>query len=182
MRVLSRLVLILGVPTALLAGIALLPLRWTAVLGLGGWNLSELRRQLVEAYCRRAEIQYQIEIVKWRCDAKRQVVEQVIAGHQTLPEAAAIFQTLNATPADCQHEYIEDFPGNSVGEQRCREVIHRVRNEMRAGSPDQAEALVARLEAELQEHLRTHNGTVVLPAEYESGAAAAGDFALPGPR
>jgi hypothetical protein len=165
MRVFSRLVMILGVPAALAVGFSLMPSAWIGGRGWGGWNFSDLRRQLVEAYQRRAEMQYQIEIANRRTESRRRVLHEVLAGRETLLGAAASLRAIDTTPADFQLEHPKFFPGSSEDERLCREVIVRVTNEVKAKDPDHAASWRARLEAELQEHLRTHNGVVALPRE-----------------
>jgi hypothetical protein len=165
MQILSRLAVILGVPVALAAGFALLPSRWTDGLGLCGWEPSGLRRELVETYQRRREMKHQIEIANRRIEARQRVIEEVIAGRETLLGAAASLRAIDATPPDFEQKYPKSFPGNSDGERLCREVITRVVNVLKVQASDQAGPFAARLEAELQEHLRTHNGVVVLPRE-----------------
>jgi hypothetical protein len=156
--------MILGVPVVLAVGVALLPCGWNG--GRGWWgSWSELRRQLVETYQRRSEMKYRIEIARRRSEARQQVIQEVIEGRETLLGAAASLRAISATPPDCKPEHPRHFPGGSEEERLCREVIVRVTDEVKLRDPDRADSWAARLETELQEHLRAHNGAVVLPKE-----------------
>ena len=162
MKILARLVLILSVPVLLALGFALVSSWWTVERG---WDLSDLRRQLVEVYQQRSEVKYQIVIAKRRSEARHRIIQDVIAGRETLLGAAASLRAIDTTLSDFQPEYPKFFPGCSEGERLCREVIIRVTNELQDTAPDQVESQTARLEAELQEHLRKHHGVVLLPDE-----------------
>lgn len=165
MRFVSRLTLTLAVPVALAAGFALLPARWTDGLGLGALSPANLRRELADAYRRRSEIRYRIEVANRRSEARQRLIEEVIAGRETLLGAAARLREIYRPSPDDGPEYPRSFPGDSEGERLCREVIARVANELGDTSPGRTETCVNRLEAELQELLRTPNGVVVVPRE-----------------
>jgi len=89
----------------------------------------------------------------------------VFAGRETLLRAAVDFRQVDESPADYAKQYDRLFPGRSVGERLCREVMTWVIAETKAASPDKVAAVTARLEAELQEHMRAHNGMVESPIE-----------------
>jgi hypothetical protein len=162
MKILARLVLILSVPVLLALGFALVSSWWTAERG---WNLSDLRLQLVAVYQRRSEVKFQIGIAKRRSEARQRIIQEVIEGRETLLGAAASLRAIDTNPSDFPPEYPKFFPGGSEGERLCREVIIRVTNALQDTAPDQVRSQTARLEAELQEHLREHHGVVVLPEE-----------------
>src|SRR5258708_6358236 len=62
-----------------------------------------------------ARLDRKTEVIVRRLGAKRDVTRQLLDGHLTLLEAAALFRQLNATPADCPCSH-EMMPGNSDGE------------------------------------------------------------------
>ena len=103
-----------------------------------------------------------------RVVAKRQVARQVSAGRLSLPQAAALFGALNALPpqaADLSkldpHLRPPQVAPRTDEERLCWQVIRYVAAELEQ-QPDRARAVVARLEAELEEELRTR-GRIRLP-------------------
>src|SRR5262249_26386093 len=78
----------------------------------------------------------------------------VIAGRLTLREAAARYRALARGNPDFPWEtFRRTYAGASDEERFCRQVIDAVQMELK-DQPDEAAEVVARLEAELQEHLR----------------------------
>src|SRR5262249_23603605 len=96
-----------------------------------------------------------------RITAKDQVADEVIAGRLTLVEAAARFRDLNAVPPDHPDPYRTTYPGGSDREKLCRQVISWVASATGRAQAE-ARALVACLEAELEDLLGRH-GTIELP-------------------
>jgi hypothetical protein len=88
-----------------------------------------------------------------RREAKESVVAQVIAGRLTLLKAAARFRDLNADLPQVSHWLELRYPGVPYELALCRQIIDNVRDELRQHAPDQEDAIVSRLEAELAEHL-----------------------------
>ena len=89
-----------------------------------------------------------------RLEAKRRIAHDLIAQRLTLLQAAERFFDLNEVNPDFYWEGFRDLhPEMSDDERCCRQVITIVRWELRAES-DNGEAVVKRLEAELQAHLR----------------------------
>jgi hypothetical protein len=103
---------------------------------------------------------------------REEVLGAVIEGRCSLPEAAAHFGELNRSMSGFHWENFRRFyPGASDGERYCRQVIRHVACRLE-GRPDQGEAVVRRLEAELEECLR--RGPVRLPAEEEGATPGRG--------
>jgi hypothetical protein len=94
--------------------------------------------------------------------AKSDLAAGVIAGRLTLLEAAAEFQALDMQNPDFHWRMFRALPGDSDGERYCRMVMRYAEN-LLLHQPSEAEAVLSRLEEELQTHLRQH-GTVCLPS------------------
>jgi hypothetical protein len=90
------------------------------------------------------------------------VVRRRRAGELTLREAAARFKYLNENAGTRRDYFRERYPALSAEEAACRQVITWVYVELNQTARDRAAATVARLEAELEGHLRSE-GKVELP-------------------
>ena len=98
-----------------------------------------------------------------RCTQKRRLAEEVIDGRLGLLEAARRYRDLDEQPPPFYWEaFRRTYPGASDDERHCRNVIGYVGTALQ-DRPDADPALVARLEAELEDLLRR------------------GDLRLPGP-
>jgi hypothetical protein len=85
---------------------------------------------------------------------RAEVMDAVIAGRYTLPEAAVQFWELSrGMPAFQWENFRRFYPGANDLERCCRHVIRLVACRLE-GTPDRGEAVVRRLEAELEECLR----------------------------
>ena len=118
------------------------------------WNGAVMRGQELEDQTRRA---------RERNDAKDAVVIDVITGRLNLFEAAARFRNINDSNPQAEH-WLTSFPyhGQPYELALCRSVIRRVELELESRGTGAEETFVARLQAELAEHLRRH-GRVYLP-------------------
>jgi hypothetical protein len=100
-----------------------------------------------------------------RFQKRRQIVEDLLAGRLELFAAAAAFHQLNQQDPVVEKELARQFPRMSPGERACRHVLRWVKEESKytPGCRD----LHARLEAQLQEHVRSHPEVNLpeLPAE-----------------
>ena len=115
---------------------------------IGEWYTAMIQAQDLEAQSKRVQQRY---------DAKNAVVADVIAGRLTLFEAAARFRKLNASNPQAEHWLGYQFRDQPYELALCRSIIHRVDLELRsrrASGPE--DGTVARLEAELAEHLKRH--------------------------
>jgi hypothetical protein len=104
-----------------------------------------------------------------RLEAKRQVTCALIDGRLTFQQAAAQFQAINAGVGDQARRW--RLPEYTEEEWPYRQVISAVRAELATnrGAPAQAEAWVARLEAELREHLRHASAPRLHPGREPAG-------------
>jgi hypothetical protein len=100
--------------------------------------------------------------------AKRQAAREVIAGRLSLVQAAALFGALNSLPPEGPklsaidpHVRPPRVPPRTDEERLCWHVIGYVKAEL-DGEPDRARAVVARLEAQLEEQ-RCQQGGLRLP-------------------
>jgi hypothetical protein len=129
----------------------------------GSWAALAEARQVSERERQRLQqLESKDGVAVRRMELKNVVVRQLIAGDLTLAEAAAWFKYVNERPRGGEDRYRERFPAATAEEAACRQVISWVRAELHATAPSQAEALVRRLEAELQGHLECE-GKVELP-------------------
>jgi hypothetical protein len=94
------------------------------------------------------------------------VLDDVIAGRCSLPEAAARFWELNRSMSAFHWEnFRRAYPGATNGERCCRHVIQHVVSRLE-DEPNRREAVVGRLKAELAECLR--RGPIRLPGVDEA--------------
>jgi hypothetical protein len=107
------------------------------------------------------ELDDQVKRARQRCDAKDALVADVIAGRQTLFQAAVQFRTLDASNPHAAHWLGYQYPDQPYEVALCHSIIHRVKLELHARASEQEDDIVSRLKAELAEHLR-HYGRVCL--------------------
>ena len=142
---------------------------WLRTLGID-WGLADVqdaRETLkVQEVLRKAfEIQNAQAVARFQ--KRRQIIDDLLAGRLELFVAAAAFHQLNQQDPVVESEVVRQFPQTSPGERACRHVLRWVKEESkyRPGCRD----LHARLEAQLQEHVRSHPEVSLpeLPAEGE---------------
>jgi len=157
-----RAVLLLAL--TVLGGVALAVFRpaWASALGLDLWNLPQLERRLADQERRKEELQTKARVLNVRIAAKEEVIYELLDEQLTLLEAAASFRKLDADSEVYAGRSSDSFRGKTEGERSCRQVLQWVRVQTQDWEPDQAEKLVARLEAELEAHLASHGGEVEL--------------------
>jgi hypothetical protein len=102
------------------------------------------------------------EEVLRRIDLKEQLAGEVIDGRLGLLGAAARFRDLTPATSPARHYLRFVYEGADDDERFCRAVIAWVRRLLKERRPAEAERGVARLEAELEEHVR-RDGRVTLP-------------------
>jgi hypothetical protein len=111
---------------------------------------------------REARLEEQFEELNARIAAKDRIADRLLAGEMTLAEAAAYFGRLYER-AGLLTDALRAYRGSSAGEILCRQVIAWVDNKVRSEqSPEEAERVVHRLEAESRRHLAEQD-TVELP-------------------
>ena len=137
---------------------------WAVRRGLDWWSLPEARKEVRTLRNGFTQLDAQRDNLLARTDGRREVVRELRRGRRNLFEAAAAFRELNArpgAPASLERYY---FAASADEETLCRQVITWVRNEQHEEPPEAARERAARLEAELEAHLR-HHGGVRLPGE-----------------
>ncbi len=96
---------------------------------------------------------------------REEVMDALVAGRCSLPEAAAAFWEWNRSMSNFKWEnFRRAFPAATEGERCCRHVIRHVACRLEE-EPDGGAAVLRRLEAELEECLR--RGPVLLPGVEE---------------
>jgi hypothetical protein len=102
------------------------------------------------------ELEAQSEWTRARIDAKVRVIRELVQGERTLRDAAGQFRAMDRDVKN--HDLLlerlrETIPGRTDEERYCRSVITWVSGELPRNS-DETEAVVRRLEAELDELVR----------------------------
>ena len=115
------------------------------------WHERDIPRQMADEQEREAILDARLKVTLGRIDYRQKVVEDLIAGQISLPNAAAKFEELNATYAGGTAAVLS-FPGVSEEESRCRQIIGQVKV-MFENRPSESSAIVERLEAELRKHM-----------------------------
>ena len=103
------------------------------------------------------------EQVTERLAVKEELAEQLLAGELTLLETAARFRALHQRIGPLPD--VRAFFGTASEEEGwcCQVMIWMEAKSRYELSPQQAEALVQRLEGELREHMQAHGNSVFLP-------------------
>ncbi|HZY87597.1 MAG TPA: hypothetical protein VFE78_22350 [Gemmataceae bacterium] len=127
----------------------------------GPWGRTTPYRAVAEEAERLQNLEREREETFVALRRRAEVMDAVIEGRCSLPEAAADFWELNRSMSAFHWENFRRFyPGATEGERCCRHVIRHVACRLE-DAPDRGEAVVRRLEAELEECLR--RGPVRLP-------------------
>jgi hypothetical protein len=136
--------------TALLLPFGLLAVNptWAQSLGLDVWNVPALNAELRESAGTDRQLTDQSDGVRRRIAVKDAIIADLLAERITLAEATERFGELNAGHPEYLMTIRATYPGETDREKFARNVIAFAR--MRA-SPDQVEAVTARLEYELQD-------------------------------
>jgi hypothetical protein len=148
--------------------VVVLCLYGTGVFAWLGLELTELLQQfklLHEARARGVELDRINEKIKRQMQVKAAVIDQLLGGRTTLPQAAGVFLSL-AEDMEVARPRSRAVHGATPEERACREVIDELKatleNYPERGGPD----LVEQLEAELAD-LLAHPGGLRLPAVKE---------------
>lgn len=129
--------------------------------GVGGTPLTADFRALSDAQAQMARLDGKVERIDQRAAVRQRLVEELIAGERTLIEVAAWFDDLNREVRGVDIE-LARFPGDSHGERVCRQVIRWAAGVAKDHSAGFVAEVTARLESDLDRHLREH-GSVELP-------------------
>ena len=161
MKFMSRLLSSLSVLTALLLTLTSLPPEWLSDLCSPTDQFGN-RISLYEAQRAAEQLSRETEATVARLTVKDRVAEALTSGKMTLFEAAVCFRSLYEDPRSWHHPH-RPRPEHEDGESLCREAIDWTETSVRLmQSPDRADTLRQRLEAELQEQLECY-GLVTLP-------------------
>jgi hypothetical protein len=158
----SRTLGVLAVLAALLLSFNYLPLQWLDS-SLAPTNPSGERISLAEELNKAQRFERQGDRLAERIAAKEEAAERYFDGELTLFELAARFRALHEEcgPSLDPHGV---FQATSEEVAWCRGtmswLVTKVRFEQ---SPGEAEVLSQRLEDELKDHMKAHDGRVVLP-------------------
>jgi hypothetical protein len=160
---------------ALLCGLAVVAIglcaRWPGAGCLQGWNVVRLLEE-IEALQKQGEnLDAQIQAVSYNLAAKNRIAAAVEAGQLSLLDAADRYRKLNESQPDFDWPaFRERIPAGSEEERHCRQVLGWVEARLRIDQPEKLEAVMARLEAELQ-----HSLAGAESARTASGAKATAD-------
>jgi hypothetical protein len=108
-----------------------------------------------------------VALLNHRKADKEEVARRLYDGELTLLEAAEWFRLLNASPPGLEDVGVREQPGGTEGERLCNQAISWARAvTLNARPQEEADARVAVLRRELQDHVAIHGG-VELAAEAE---------------
>ena len=131
-----------------LAGISQAVPEWTEDSGIDFWNLPRLNRQLESQARRSEELDARFESTLSRIEMRQQVVNQLVAGHLSLREAAAKFREINQSVRQNAELVEAMYPNMGEDERYCRYVLDYVRGSMGYGNT--RTAVMMRLEQEFE--------------------------------
>jgi hypothetical protein len=153
MAFLARLLSMCTVALALLAATAVACRSGLVDFGLDLSDLPELMTQLQHHQERGATIDSRLRETLARLRAKEAIARQLIEGRLTLLEGAQRLGELPGALSDWAEMLPAQERGSSPRETYCRHLIGMVQASL-SSQPNRARAVLARLEAELREHLR----------------------------
>jgi hypothetical protein len=156
MKALERLTKSLGLVGALgVVACGLLLMRLPAQLGLDVWNLDKFLREIEIQKRREQELQAWGKVLFANLAAKQQIAREVASGRFNLLEGAARFRDLKESLSDFDRfSSCCTNPGSSEVEYHGRQVLGFVAETLEEDrDPGRASAILARLEAELQDYL-----------------------------
>jgi hypothetical protein len=140
----------------------------SAVLACVGFYRSETLQVLQQPLSASANVELQrspleAQIAMRRVKEKTEVIRRLRRGELTLFEAAAWFRHINNEPPEYSNTTWQRLPGNCNNEKVCRQVLYWVTGQLVGRAPQsEINALLERLEGELQQHIVEH-GSVILP-------------------
>jgi hypothetical protein len=114
--------------------------------------------EYLDGVAQSSDLQAQVDSNHRRLQAKYAIVMELLARRLTLLEAAARFGDLDADVPGLRVRLSQHYPGASYEVALCRQVIAHARSVLQVHAPEQAERVVAHLEAELQAHLECEAG------------------------
>jgi hypothetical protein len=107
-----------------------------------------------QLYHRSEDLEARFAAVTRKFEARCQLARELVAGQRTLLETAVCFRELDRAHADfVWSAFRKTYRGQTDDERHCLHVIATVENVLWP-RPREAAAVIARLKAELQEHLK----------------------------
>jgi hypothetical protein len=116
------------------------------------WQGRELPRAFQDEGRRAADLRAVQEALSFRHEARREILEDVVAGRMTLLQAADQFKGLNERHPESMTAVRFTYDGGTDEERLCRQVIAGVQGLLDDRPPSEAAPIIARLEAELHDH------------------------------
>jgi hypothetical protein len=157
-----RITLMFAAGLGLLAVVSMVRADWMTDLGLDWWRVSEYQQQLRNCAQRYATLEAEDRLILDRIAVKDELMADLLSKRLTLLETAAWFRHVDhANPGPVWGPF--GFPGSSEDERYCRQVMYWARIHSHEWAAGQRDMLQCRLEAELEEHLASHDGRVELP-------------------
>jgi hypothetical protein len=136
---------------------------WATKVGLDVWNLPDLESRMAAAEQQSADLTRKNALVCDRIEAKEQVLQELLAERMTLLQAAAWFRRLDTATPEVPGAPPDRYPGRTEGERYCYLVMDWALSNREELTPSHAEEIRGRLQAELDAHLASHDGAIVLP-------------------
>jgi hypothetical protein len=145
---------------------------WDPTPGIDDVGLAGAQHAEKVEQARQERIAEQARRVQYTLCMRLQIVAELLADRLDLFAAAAEFEELNHLQPSAEKLLIQMYPHRSPGERACRHVLLWVAAE--SGHMPAGRELHARLKAQLESHLRSHDGVVLLPARSPSAESPLG--------
>jgi hypothetical protein len=123
-----------------------------AAAGAVLWRAVDLPQVFSEQGRYAADLRAQQETLSARREARKEILQDVVAGRLTLLQAADQFKGLNERHPECMTAVRSAYDGGSDEERLCRQVIAGVEELLADRPPSEAASIIARLEAQLHDH------------------------------
>ena len=140
-------------PTATLI---VVPALVALALGFDAWSTSEAREQNQQAIELERKLDASATELRQRYEAKRALINDLVAGRTTLAEATAQFTILNRDRPECVEAIRRNCPGGTDEEKMARNVLGFVDAALSVEPAATRRVVRARLEAELAAMLDPH--------------------------
>jgi hypothetical protein len=118
------------------------------------WTIPEMQRQIEQSKARDEELNARWRARQAQQEAFERIADEVAAGRMELLEAASRFQETNHATPYGKRDLSGWIPGDTEEERCCRQVISWVEARLKAKPTTETTCVKARLEQELNEHLR----------------------------
>jgi hypothetical protein len=137
---------------------------WLRSLGVDWWGLADVRDAQRAEERREHEVAEGLTAAAARLRSRRHIVQALLADRIDLFTAAARFHALNQQNPPGARAVASWHPEMAPGELACRHLLRWIKEDnLDTEAWPAYREMLARLEAQLESHLRVH-GQVVLPA------------------